>query len=69
MFVTVKFNSESNQSYTYTADFDVSVGDKVVVDVRGDQKIVTVSSVDVPEPSFPCKPILGFAPEKEVEGE
>lgn len=66
MFVSVKFNPWDQRSYTYTWDGDLlSPGDLVIVDARDEEKIVTVESVDVPEPAFACKPILRRAPEPE----
>ncbi len=65
MFVSVKFRREDTRSYTYLANEPFSVGDAVLVDVKGEKKVVVVDSVDLPEPSFACKPIIGIAPPKE----
>jgi hypothetical protein len=64
MFVSVKFREGDSRTYTYTCDLDVNPGDKVTVEGKGEQKIVTVAEVDLPEPSFACKPITGIAPPK-----
>lgn len=62
MFVSVKFHEEATRTYTYTYDGGdaLSPGDKVYVQTPKDgQKVVIVDSVDVPEPPFACKPIIG----------
>lgn len=64
MFASVKFHERDTRAYTYACDLPVKVGDRVTVETKDGVKIVTVSAVDLPEPSFPCKPITGFAPEK-----
>ena len=62
MFITCSFKSDgTGRAYTYSCDIedDVSAGDKVVVaGPDGAEKIVTVLAVDLPEPSFACKPVL-----------
>lgn len=65
MFVSVKFRPEDTRTYTYLANETFAVGDAVLVEVKGDRKVVFVAGVDLPEPSFACKPIIGIAPPKE----
>ena len=65
MFVSVKFRDTDDRAFTYTSDLPLAVGDKVLVDARGVEKVVTVVGIDHPEPSFACKPIIGMAPTKE----
>lgn len=64
MFASVKFHERDARSYTYACDLPVKPGDRVTVETKDGVKIVTVSEVDLPEPSFPCKPITGIAPPK-----
>jgi len=69
MFVTVKFNPWDTRTYTYAYDGDQSLkpGDLVTVDTpREGSKTVEVVSVDVPEPTFACKPITSVVIEGEV---
>lgn len=67
MFVSVKFRADDMRSYTYLANEAFSAGDAVLVDVKGEQKVVIVDATDLPEPSFACKPIIGRAPEKAAD--
>ena len=67
MFVSVKFREADARSYTYLANEAFNPGDRVLVDVKGEHKVVFVDAVDLPEPSFTCKPIIGMAPEKAPE--
>ena len=67
MFVSVKFRAADARSYTYLANEAFASGDAVLVDVKGEQKVVVVDAIDLPEPSFACKPILGRAPEKSAD--
>lgn len=69
MFISVKFRPEDTRTYTYMANEAFAVGDAVLVEVKGEQKVVTVAGVDLPEPPFACKPILGIAPPKEPTDE
>lgn len=64
MFASVKFHERDARSYTYACDLPVKPGDRVTVETKDGVKIVTVSEVDLPEPSFPCKLITGIAPPK-----
>ena len=64
MFVSVRFREGDSRVYTYTCDLDVKSGDNVTVETKDGQKIVTIAEVDLPEPSFACKPIIGIAPPK-----
>ena len=66
MFVSVKFREDDARTYTYAASEAYAPGDRVLVEVKGEQKVVFVDCVDLPEPPFACKPIIGKAPEKEV---
>lgn len=67
MFVSVKFRAADARSYTYLANEDFNPGDRVLVDVKGEQKVVVVDAINLPEPSFACKPIIGRAPEKAAD--
>ena len=62
MFVSVKFHERDGRAYTYACEVSPSPGDKVTVETKDGVKVVTVFEVDLPEPSFPCKAIIGFAP-------
>lgn len=64
MFVSVKFHERDSRAYTYTCDLPVKPGDRVTVETKDGQKIVTVADVDQPEPAFACKPVTGIAPPK-----
>lgn len=69
MFVTVKFNPWDTRTYTYSYDGEqrLKEGDLVTVDTpREGAKTVEVVSVDVPEPSFICKPITSVVTEAEA---
>lgn len=65
MFVSVKFRPEDVRTYTYLANEKFAVGDAVIVEVKGEAKVVTVAEIDLPEPSFTCKQIVGLAPAKD----
>ena len=67
MFVSVKFREGDVKTYTYLANEAYAVGDRVLVDVKGEQKVVYVADIDLPQPKFECKSILGMAPEKPEE--
>jgi len=71
MFVSVKFREGDTRTYTYQTDATFSPGDRVLVEVKGEQKIVHIAEIDLPEPKFECKSIIGMAPAKEdiVEGD
>ena len=64
MFVSVKFRPEDTRTYTYLTEETFDVGDAVIVEVKGEKKVVIIAGVDLPEPSFACKPIIGIAPPK-----
>lgn len=64
-FVSVKFREGDTRTYTYAANEVYATGDRVLVEVKGEQKIVFVADVDLPAPLFECKFIIGKAPEKE----
>lgn len=65
-FVSVKFNPEQTKTYTYRNDLTpVAVNDRVQVEVRGKPKTVTVVEVSDKDPGYPCKPIIGLAPEND----
>lgn len=65
MFVSVKFREGDSRSYTYTCDLAVAPGDRVTVDTKDGQKVVIVDAIALDEPPFACKPITGFAPQKD----
>lgn len=68
-FVVCKF-AASKRGYTYANDgAPVSIGDRVEVQAPRDEGkvVVEVTEIDVPEPPFACKPILGLAPPKEEQ--
>ena len=69
-FIACKFRENDTRTYTYRNDGEpVLPGDKVVIaDRHGDglQKIFVVD-VDVAEPSFECKPILGLHRDEPTE--
>ena len=65
-FVSVKFNPEQERTYTYRNDLaPVAVDDRVQVEARGKTKTATVVDVSNDDPGFPCKPIIGLAPEND----
>lgn len=68
MFIAVKFRDEDSRNYTYAynGEDEIHPGSYVVVDARGDRKMVRVTDVDLPEPKFDCKPVLAIMVEKEV---
>lgn len=68
MFVAVKFNPGDHRTYTYRYEGteQIEPGDFVVVETRDGRKAVEVSAVDVPTPSFHCKPISSVLIEKEA---
>lgn len=70
-FITCRFRPEDSRTYTYRNDGDpVRSGDCVKVPDNRDPtawKRVSVVDVDVPEPSFSCKPILGLYTGDEVD--
>jgi hypothetical protein len=68
MFISVKFNAADYRSYTYTYEGEeqLSPGDFVVVETKDGRKPVVVHQLNVPEPSFRCKPIVAILIEKEV---
>lgn len=62
-FVECKFRASDKRGYTYKNEGSpVRVGDEVKVpDKDGDGwNRVTVSAIDLPEPRFQCKPVLGL---------
>lgn len=65
MFVSVKFREGDARTYTYLANEDYAVGDRVLVEVKGEAKIVHVAELDLPAPQFTCKAIIGMAPPKD----
>ena len=69
-FCKCKFRSSDTRTYTYRNDgAPVAVGDRVEVEAPRDEGkvVVEVAEIDVPEPPFACKPILGLAPPKEEQ--
>ncbi len=69
MFVSVKFREADTRAYTYATELPLVPGDRVLVDVKGEQKVVHVAEIDLPEPNFACKPVIGMAPPKEEPAE
>ena len=69
MFVSVKFRAGDTRTYTYQTDTTFSPGDRVLVEVKGEQKIVHVAEIDLPAPKFECKPIIGVATCKEDDAD
>jgi len=67
MYVSVKFREGDSRTYTYTCDLERApeIGEAVLVETKDGTKVVYVAALDQPEPSFPCKPIIGIAPPKE----
>ena len=67
MFISVKFRPGDSRTYTYAYDGEAPLepGQAVYVEAKDGRKIVIVDLVDVSEPSFQCKPILGPVPPKE----
>lgn len=69
--VAVKFNPESERTYTYHNDGEpVAAGDRVLIETGKGTKVVTVHSVrvrsaDDPPLEFETKGILGLAPPPE----
>lgn len=62
-FVECKFRPTDRRGYTYlNTGKPLRVGDEVKVpDKDGDGwNRVTVSAIDLPEPRFECKPVLGL---------
>lgn len=72
-FIACKFRPTDTRSFTYINDGEpVAVGNLVKVpDARSDGwKRVEVVAIDVPEPEFACKAIIGlWEPEPEVKPE
>ena len=66
MFVSVKFREGDVRTYTYQTDATFAPGDRVLVEVKGKEKIVHIAEIDLPAPKFECKPIIGMAPAKEI---
>lgn len=64
VFATVKFREGDARTYTYVANEAFATGDRVLVEVKGEQKIVVIADFDVDPPSFACKGIIGMAPAK-----
>lgn len=68
MHIAVRFNPNDARTYTYTYDGaeQIEPGDFVVVETRDGRKAVEIAAVDVPAPSFPCRPIAALLIEREV---
>ncbi len=70
-FVTCRFRPNDLKAYTYRNDgAPVKLGDIVKVEDNrnpGSWKRVWVVDVDLPEPSFACKPILGLVTGEDVD--
>lgn len=67
-FIEVEFH-EGGRRYAYANPLEpVEIGARVLVDVRGARKAVTVVEVLRQEPPFPCKAILGALEETDANG-
>lgn len=73
MIIKVKVIDDNGQpkgrSYTYKSEIDVNVGDLVVADMAGKDKILLVDEINVPEEShdFEIKTIKGLADDVETD--
>jgi hypothetical protein len=73
MIIKVKVIDDNGQpkgrSYTYKSEIDVNVGDLVVADMAGKDKILIVDEINLPEEKceFEIKTIKGLADETETE--
>ena len=73
MLIKVKVIDDNGQpkgrGYTYKSDIDVNIGDMVVADMAGKDKILTVTEVNVPEEKvdFEIKAIKGLADDVQDE--
>ena len=73
MIIKVKIIDDNGQAkgrgYTYKSDIDVNVGDLVIADMAGKDKILVVTEIDIPEEKtdFKIKTIKGLASVLEVE--
>jgi hypothetical protein len=65
MHLSVKFRRSDRRAYTYTYDGDhpIAPGDQVKIDTRDGIKTVEVVAINLPKPSFACKPILSVLTE------
>jgi len=67
-YVECKFRPSDRRAYTYRNDGDpVAAGDYVKVPDKSGEgwKRVQVVTIEVPEPNYSCKPVLGLADEPE----
>lgn len=73
MLIKVKIIDDNGQpkgrGYTYKSDIDVEVGDMVLADMAGGDKILLVTEIDVPETKtdFEIKTIKGLAGVLEID--
>ena len=73
MLIKVKVIDDNGQpkgrGYTYKSDIDVNVGDMVLADMAGKDKILTVTEINVPEEKtdFEIKTIKGLAGILEID--
>ena len=73
MLIKVKIIDDNGQpkgrGYTYKSDIDVNVGDMVLADMAGKDKILTVTEINVPEEKtdFEIKTIKGLAGILEID--
>lgn len=73
MIIKVKVIDDNGQpkgrAYTYKSEIDVNVGDLVVADMAGKDKILVVDEINVPEEKhdFEIKTIKGLADDVEIE--
>lgn len=67
-FISVKFKDTQTRTYTYANSGEpVAIGDTVKVPTKDGWKTVTVHEVDLEQPSFACKTILGKVETKAEE--
>lgn len=73
MIIKVKVIDDNGQpkgrAYTYKSEIDVNIGDLVVADMAGKDKILVVDEINVPEEKydFEIKAIKGLADDVEIE--
>lgn len=74
MFASVKYKTSdtptfSEKSYTYKTDLPLRLGDRVITPTPKNilQEAIVVG-VNMPEPPFPCKSIVEYAPGVESDG-
>lgn len=67
-FVAVQFNPWDRRTYTYHFDGEPLLsGEKVIVETKRGEAVVTVVAISDQQPNFETKPILRKAPPKEED--